>query len=94
MPPLVSAIQRPDGTWQQLDAQQNGFALFADADLAGTSLKVKGNYTYVAFNAGGLCSFASTNGDLYNSSCGSGGFFHIQTVWGVPPSAYAKIHAV
>lgn len=78
--------------------ERRGFSLFSAEDLAGASLKLAGGYRYAAFNAGGLCSFANTNGDLFNSGCGvfngASNFFHYQVAWGVPPSAYERIKAL
>ncbi|HKS07066.1 MAG TPA: hypothetical protein VJR92_12185 [Gemmatimonadaceae bacterium] len=61
------------------------------SDLAGTSLKLRGAYRWAQFNAGGLCSFAMTAGDDFNSLCGGGAYFHYLVAWGVPPHEYAKI---
>ncbi|HYV96936.1 MAG TPA: hypothetical protein VE967_05740 [Gemmatimonadaceae bacterium] len=95
---LATRILREDGTWQDLSPRHGGFSLFAESDLAGTSLKLTGSYRYPAFNVSGLCPFANTSGDEYNSSCGqyngTSTFFHFQSTWGTSPSGYARIHAV
>jgi hypothetical protein len=93
----VTRILRDDGTWEELAPRKAGFSLFGESDLAGTSLKLTGTYRYAAFNAGGLCAFANTAGDDFNSSCGNYGsstFFHFQTTWGTSTSAYARIRAI
>jgi hypothetical protein len=78
----------------QSAAARNGFTLFAEEDLAGTSLRLTGVMRYAFFNAGGLCSFAGTNGDIFNSSCGEGNYFHISSSWGAGLDAYRSIRSV
>jgi hypothetical protein len=91
----VTSFTREDGLQVQNSApKRNGFSLFAEEDLAGTSLRLTGIMRYAFFNAGGLCSFAGTNGDIFNSSCGEGNYFHIQSAWAVGLDAYRAIKAV
>ena len=61
----VTSFVREDGVALQSSApKRNGFSLFAEEDLAGTSLRLTGIYRYAFFNAGGLCTFAGTAGDM------------------------------
>src|SRR5688572_23860772 len=67
----TTSFTREDGVAIQSAApKRNGFSLFAEEDLAGTSLRLTGLYRYAFFNAGGLCTFGNTAGDIFNSSCG------------------------
>src|SRR5881394_1830489 len=89
--PLTTTILNGDGVMQPLPARPRGFSLFAQEDLAGTSLRLSGSYRYAFINAGGLCPFANTSGDIFNTACGSGNFFHLTPWWGIGPSDYAKV---
>src|SRR5689334_7111678 len=89
--PLTTTILGADGVMQPLPPRQRGFSLFAQEDLAGTSLRLSGFYRYAFINAGGLCPFANTAGDIFNTQCGTGNFFHITPWWGIGPVDYAKI---
>src|SRR6188508_2731548 len=85
----VTSLTREDGVAVQGSApKRNGFSLFAEEDLAGTSLRLTGILRYAFFNAGGICSFAGTAGDIFNSSCGEGNYFHIQSAMAVGLDAY------
>jgi hypothetical protein len=93
----VNQILRDDGTMQQLPSRPRGFNLFAEEDLAGTSLRLTGTYRYPMINAGGICPFANTAGDIFNTSCGQFGsstFFHLTVTWGIGPDDYSKIKEV
>jgi hypothetical protein len=97
--PLITTILRDDGVAVPTNpsSRRNGFNLFAEEDLAGTSLRLTGTYRYAFINAGGLCPFANTAGDIFNSQCGAFGgstFFHNTPVWGIGLDDYAKIRAV
>ena len=86
----VTSFTREDGVaFQNPAPKRQGFSLFAEEDLAGTSLRLTGLYRYAFFNAGGLCTFGNTRGDIFNSSCGqfngSSTYFHISS--GVLPKA-------
>src|ERR1700741_4444379 len=91
----VTSFTREDGVAVQGSApKRNGFSLFAEEDLAGTSLRLTGVMRYAFFNAAGLCSFANTTGDIFNSSCVEGNYFHIQSAMAVGLDAYRSIKAV
>jgi len=94
--PLQTTILREDGVSVPTNpsSRRNGFNLFAEEDLAGTSLRLTGLYRYVLINAGGLCPFANTAGDIFNTACGDGVFFHVTPVWGIGLDDYAKIQQV
>jgi hypothetical protein len=66
--------------------------------LAGHSLRLSGTYQYPAMNAGGLCPFAGTSGDIFNTSCGvfdgGGTYFNVTPAWGVGIESYRKIRDV
>ena len=91
--PLQTTILREDGVSVPTNpsTRRNGFNLFAEEDLAGSSLRLTGDYRYVLINAGGLCPFANTAGDIFNTQCGSGVFFHVTPIWGIGLNDYAKI---
>ena len=96
--PLTTTVIRDDGVAVPTNpsSRRNGFNLFAEEDLAGTSLRLTGTYRYAFINAGGLCPFANTAGDIFNSQCGAFGgstFFHATPVWGIGLDDYAKIRA-
>ncbi|HYV98340.1 MAG TPA: hypothetical protein VE967_12845 [Gemmatimonadaceae bacterium] len=92
--PLTTVIMRDDGTAQQLPATKRGFNLFAEEDLAGASLRLTGLYRFPMVNAG-LCPFANTSGDIFNTSCaqfnGNSTFFHLNVAWGIGPDDFTKI---
>jgi hypothetical protein len=95
----TTTFTREDGVTVQNSApRRNGFSLFAEEDLAGTSLRLTGRYRYALFNGGGLCTFAGTAGDIFNSSCGqfNGGnaYFHIASAWAAGLDAYRSIRSV
>lgn len=95
---VTTSLTREDGVAVQSAPARNGFSLFAEEDLAGTSLRLTGVMRYAFFNAGGLCSFGNTAGDIFNSSCGQGGgssnYFHIASSWGAGLDAYRSIRSV
>ena len=96
---LTTTVLRDDGVAVPTNpsSRRNGFNLFAEEDLAGTSLRLTGNYRYAFINAGGLCPFANTAGDIFNSQCGAFGgstFFHATPVWGIGLDDYAKVRTV
>ena len=94
--PLTNVIIRDDGTPVQLPSRAGGFSLFAEEDLAGTSLRLTGTYRYAFVNAGGLCPFANTAGDIFNTQCGAfngSSYFHVNPVWGIGLGDYSKIVA-
>ena len=97
----VNVILRADGTPVQLPSHPSGFNLFAQEDLAGTSLRLTGSFRYPLINAGGICPFANTNGDIFNTSCGQSvgspnfsTYFHNNVTWGIGPDDYRKIKDV
>ena len=94
--PLQTTILREDGVSVPTNpsTRRNGFNLFAEEDLAGSSLRLTGDYRYVLINAGGLCPFANTAGDIFNTACGDGVFFHVTPAWGIGLTDYAKIQQV
>jgi hypothetical protein len=94
LPPLQTTIMREDGVSVPLPARRGGFNLFAEEDLAGTSLRLTGNYRHAFINAGGLCPFANTSGDIFNTACGDGVYFHVTPVWGIGLDDYRKIRDV
>ena len=73
--------------------RRGGFSLFAQEDLAGISLRLTGIMAYPLINAGGICPFANTSGDIFNSNCGSGNYFHITPQWGIGLADYPKVLA-
>src|SRR5689334_1406037 len=91
---MTTGLTREDGVVVLSSPVRSGFSLFAEEDLAGTSLRTTGAMRYAFFNAGGLCSFAGTAGDLFNSSCGEGNYFHIASAWGAGLDAYRAIRSV
>jgi hypothetical protein len=86
------------GQFESIQGTKRGFSLFAEEDLAGTSLRLTGSYRYTPINAGGLCAFAGTSGDIFNTSCGqfagSNTYFHVVPAWGVGINSYRKIREV
>ena len=96
---IVNFIVRDDGSAMQLSARPRGFNLFAEEDLAGTALRTLGLMRYPFINAGGICPFARTGGDIFNTACGTttndgGSFFHVNPVWAVGIEEYRKIREV
>jgi hypothetical protein len=81
-----------------MSPRRGGFDLFAEEDIAGTSLRMSGRMRYPPINAGGICPFANTSGDIFNTQCGvfNGGatFFHMTAAWGTGIESYRKIREV
>lgn len=96
--PLSTPIDVNTGVPMQATSKASGFNLFAAEDLAGISLKMTGQLRYPLVNAGGICPFANTAGDIFNTQCGQFGgastYFHNVPVWGIGPDDYAKVLAV
>ncbi len=97
--PTVNQIYNDStGSYEQLPTHRGGFNLFAEEDLAGHSLRLTGTYQFPMINAGGLCPFANTAGDIFNTSCGAfdGGstYFNVTPAWGVGIESYRKIRDV
>lgn len=96
---LQTTILDEQGRSVQLPSSNGGFNLFAEEDIAGTSLRLSGGFRFPYINEGGLCPFAGTSGDIFNTSCanfpGAGNpFFHVTAHWGTGLSTYRKIRDV
>jgi hypothetical protein len=95
--PLTTSIIDDQGRSHQLPTQRGGFNLFAEEDIAGTSLRLSGRFRYPYINEGGLCPFANTSGDIFNTTCGGNPgsqYFHVTAHWGTGLSTYRKIRDV
>jgi hypothetical protein len=81
-----------------MSPRRSGFDLFAEEDIAGTSLRMSGRLRYPPINAGGICPFANTSGDIFNTQCGvfngTSTFFHMTAAWGTGLTGYRAIRDV